>query len=60
MSQSRGRMVGSKVIKIEPATRLEGHAKISIFLDKEGAVEGAYFQVAELRGFEKFCEGRLV
>jgi len=39
-------------------TRLEGHGKIRIFLDEEGNVKNAYFQVPELRGFEKFCEGR--
>jgi F420-non-reducing hydrogenase large subunit len=47
-------------ITIDPITRLEGHGKIEIFLDKEGAVENVYFQVPELRGFEKFCEGRPV
>lgn len=47
-----------KVITIEPVTRLEGHAKIEIFLDKEGNVEDTYFQVVELRGFEEFCKGR--
>jgi F420-non-reducing hydrogenase large subunit len=47
-----------KEIVISPATRLEGHAKISIFLDDSGNVENAYFQVVELRGFEKFCQGR--
>ncbi|MCZ2856837.1 MAG: Ni/Fe hydrogenase subunit alpha, partial [Candidatus Bathyarchaeota archaeon] len=41
-----------------PITRLEGHGKISIFLNEEGNVENAYFQVPELRGFERFCEGR--
>jgi F420-non-reducing hydrogenase large subunit len=46
-------------IKIDPVTRLEGHGKIEIFLDERGNVEHAYFQVPELRGFEKFCEGRL-
>jgi len=45
-------------ITIDPVTRLEGHAKIDIFLDDSGNVENAYFQVVELRGFEKFCEGR--
>jgi len=45
-------------ITIEPITRLEGHGKISIFLDEEGNVENAYLQVPELRGFERFCEGR--
>lgn len=50
----------SRVVTIDPITRLEGHGKISIFLDDNGNVENAYFQVPELRGFEKFCEGRLV
>jgi len=45
-------------ITIDPITRLEGHGKISIFLDDQGQVERAYFQVPELRGFEKFAEGR--
>ena len=47
-------------ITIDPITRLEGHGKIEIFLDKAGAVENVYFQVPELRGFEKFVEGRPV
>ncbi len=45
-------------IVIDPITRLEGHGKITIFLNDAGNVENAYFQVPELRGFEKFCEGR--
>ncbi|MFB3826729.1 MAG: Ni/Fe hydrogenase subunit alpha [Bryobacteraceae bacterium] len=45
-------------IRIEPITRLEGHGKIEIFLDDGGAVERAYFQVPELRGFEEFAKGR--
>lgn len=47
-----------KQIHIEPVTRIEGHAKISIFLDDAGDVRDAQFHVTELRGFEKFCEGR--
>ncbi len=47
-----------KRITIDPITRLEGHGKIEIFLNELGNVEKAYFQVPELRGFEKFCEGR--
>jgi F420-non-reducing hydrogenase large subunit len=47
-----------RTITIDPVTRLEGHGKISIFLNDDGDVENAYFQVPELRGFEKFCEGR--
>ena len=45
-------------IIIDPVTRIEGHAKISIFLDDAGQVSGAEFHVVEFRGFEKFCEGR--
>ena len=45
-------------ILIEPVTRIEGHAKITVLLDEEGNVSDARFHVTELRGFEKFCEGR--
>lgn len=48
------------VIRIDPATRLEGEAEIKIFLDEKGKVKEAYFQVVEFRGFEKFCIGRPV
>ena len=47
-----------KKITIDPITRLEGHGKIEIFLNDAGEVENCYFQVPELRGFEKFAEGR--
>jgi F420-non-reducing hydrogenase large subunit len=47
-------------ISIDPITRLEGHGKIEIFLDEEGNVANTYFQVPELRGFERFCVGRPV
>lgn len=43
---------------IDPVTRIEGHAKITIQLDDAGKVEDAHFHVTQLRGFEKFCEGR--
>jgi F420-non-reducing hydrogenase large subunit len=49
-----------RTITIEPITRLEGHGKIEIFLNDEGNVQDAYFQTVELRGFEKFCQGRPV
>ncbi len=48
----------SREIVIDPITRLEGHGKIQIFLDDDGAVEDCYFQIPELRGFERFVEGR--
>ncbi|MBL7133647.1 MAG: Ni/Fe hydrogenase subunit alpha [Phycisphaerae bacterium] len=50
--------VTQRVIRIAPATRLEGHAQINVFLDDQGEVEDTYFQVVELRGFEAFCKGR--
>ena len=50
----------SKKITISPITRLEGHGKIDIILDDDGNVSDSYFQVVELRGFEKFCQGRPV
>ena len=46
-------------IMIEPVTRIEGHAKVGVYLDDQGQVEKAVFHVNEFRGFEKFCEGRL-
>jgi NAD-reducing hydrogenase large subunit len=47
-------------ITIEPVTRIEGHAKVTIHLDDKGDVTHAYLHVNEFRGFEKFCEGRMV
>ncbi|HEY5960597.1 MAG TPA: nickel-dependent hydrogenase large subunit, partial [Polyangiaceae bacterium] len=45
-------------LTIEPITRIEGHARITLQLDDAGAVERAQFHITQLRGFEKFCEGR--
>ena len=45
-------------VTINPITRLEGHGKITIFLNEQGNVENAYLQIPELRGFERFCVGR--
>jgi len=45
-------------VVIDPVTRIEGHAKITIYLDDAGNVSDAKFHVVEFRGFEKFCEGR--
>ncbi len=46
-------------ITIDPITRLEGHGRIDIFLNDQGVVENACFQIPELRGFEQFCVGRM-
>jgi F420-non-reducing hydrogenase large subunit len=48
----------STEILIDPITRLEGHGRIHVFLDDAGEVDRAYLQVPELRGFEKFAQGR--
>jgi F420-non-reducing hydrogenase large subunit len=45
-------------VVINPITRLEGHGKITIFLDDHGDVSRAYLQIPELRGFENFLVGR--
>jgi NAD-reducing hydrogenase large subunit len=47
-----------KRITIEPVSRIEGHAKITIQLDDEGHVANTEFHVTQVRGFEKFTEGR--
>lgn len=47
-----------KTIVIDPVTRIEGHSKITIHLDDAGRVTDTQFHVTQLRGFEKFCEGR--
>jgi NAD-reducing hydrogenase large subunit len=45
-------------ILIDPVTRIEGHARITLHLDDRGRVEDARFHITQFRGFEKFCEGR--
>ena len=47
-------------ITIDPITRIEGHGKVTIHLNGTGEVSAARFHVMEFRGFEKFCEGRMV
>jgi NAD-reducing hydrogenase large subunit len=48
----------AKRIIIDPVSRIEGHAKITIYLDDRDQVTDARFHVTEFRGFERFCEGR--
>ncbi|HEY3269325.1 MAG TPA: Ni/Fe hydrogenase subunit alpha [Armatimonadota bacterium] len=47
-----------ETITIDPVTRIEGHAKITLTLGDDGKVNDAKFHVTQVRGFEKFCEGR--
>ncbi len=51
--------MSTQKITIEPVTRIEGHAKVTVHLNDKGSVDRAYFHVNEFRGFEKFCEGRM-
>ncbi len=48
----------ARQITIDPVTRIEGHAKITIQLDDAGVVRDAKFHITQFRGFEKLCEGR--
>ncbi|MBI5883023.1 MAG: Ni/Fe hydrogenase subunit alpha [Elusimicrobia bacterium] len=50
----------SKTLTIAPVSRLEGHAKVTINLDDAGNVADTFVNIVELRGFEKFCQGRPV
>ena len=50
----------AKTLVIQPVTRIEGHAKVTIQLDDAGNVDTARVNVIELRGFERFCIGRPV
>jgi len=49
----------ARKLTIEPVTRIEGHARVTIHLDDGDQVDRAYFHVDQFRGFEKFCEGRM-
>jgi NAD-reducing hydrogenase large subunit len=48
----------SRTVTIDPVTRIEGHARITLQLGDDGAVQDARFHLTQFRGFEKFCEGR--
>ena len=49
----------TRTIEINPVTRIEGHGKVTLFLDDKGNLNRAHLNVLQLRGFEKFCEGRV-
>lgn len=49
---------GKRKIVINPVTRVEGHGKVTIHMDKDGHVEQARFHIIEFRGFERFVQGR--
>lgn len=45
-------------ITIQHVSRIEGHAKVSIYLNEDGRVARTHLHVTQVRGFEKFTEGR--
>jgi NAD-reducing hydrogenase large subunit len=47
----------AKKIIIDPVTRVEGHGRVTVHLDEEGAVKDAFFHIVEFRGFERFIQG---
>ena len=47
-----------QTVTINHVSRIEGHAKITIHLDDAGQVADTQFHVTQVRGFEKFIEGR--
>jgi NAD-reducing hydrogenase large subunit len=53
-------MSNAQTITVAPVTRVEGHGKVHITLDDQGNVADTVFSVGEFRGFEQFCEGRLL
>ncbi len=55
---AKAKAMSKQTLVINPVTRIEGHAKITIQLDEQGKVSDARFHVTQLRGFEKLCEGR--
>jgi len=57
MAEEGARKINDK-IEINPVTRIEGHAKVTIFLGEDSSVKEARFHVTDFRGFERFCEGR--
>src|SRR5437764_12189166 len=58
MPDSESEEAMAETIMSDAVTRIEGHAKITLQLDEAGKVEDAHFHVTQVRGFEKFCEGR--
>ncbi|MEK7705734.1 MAG: Ni/Fe hydrogenase subunit alpha [Myxococcota bacterium] len=50
----------SRQVTIDLLTKVEGHGRVTLTLGADGALESSHFHVTEFRGFEKFCEGRML
>ncbi len=53
-------MAKSRIVEIDPVTRVEGHGKVTIHLDEDNNVDEARLHIVEFRGFERFIQGRLL
>lgn len=53
-------MSGTRIVEIDPLTRVEGHGKVTIHLDEDHNVDEARLHIVEFRGFERFIRGRLL
>jgi len=47
-----------KRVAIDPLTRVEGHGKVTLLQDEDNHIRQARLHIVELRGFEKFVQGR--
>ncbi|OMH32715.1 Ni/Fe hydrogenase subunit alpha [Motiliproteus sp. MSK22-1] len=45
-------------IAIDPVSRVEGHGKVTLLVDKHHQVQQARLHIVEFRGFERFIQGR--
>jgi len=52
-------MTEPRLIEISPVTRVEGHGKVTIHLNRDNQVDEARLHVVEFRGFERFIRGRM-
>src|SRR5512137_1113700 len=59
-NRTEGRQRVDRTITISPVTRIEGHGKVTVHLNENGEVERSHFHVVEFRGFEQFCQGRMM
>jgi coenzyme F420-reducing hydrogenase alpha subunit len=50
----------SDTIRLEQVKRIEGHGRISLFVDDGGTVSDAHFDILEFRGFEQMVKDRMV
>lgn len=52
-------MSKTRVVEIEPLTRVEGHGRVTVHLDEFNNVDEARLHIVEFRGFERFIQGRM-